>query len=187
MYLKLKPNHIIRLSPSKPMLINTEEDIQIAISKIESVILSMLDGTKTEDSLVAAVLSELQINTQKEIELVNQNIKNIITHFSSFITFEENSSSNIENIVYGDLSYELPYELSIELTNKCLLECRHCYKEAGHSCHSFINKKDLINFLQNLGHKVHTVQLTGGEALMHPDFWEILEFCKTNSQGQQNC
>ena len=49
MYLKLKPNHIIRLSPSKPMLINTEEDIQIAISKIENTLVGRAKELTSED------------------------------------------------------------------------------------------------------------------------------------------
>ena len=179
MYLELKLNYIIRMLPSKPMLIDTEEDDQILISQLESVILSMLDGTKTEEMVQNDILSELQITSEKEKKTVIDNISNIVDHFSPYIDIREKPSKR-SAFVYGDLSQEIPYELSIELTDRCLLECKHCYKEAGNYGHKFINTERLIDFLRKVKNKVHTIQLTGGEAMMHPEFEIILNYCKNN-------
>ena len=136
------------------MLIDTEEDDQILISQLESVILSMLDGTKTEEMVQNDILSELQITSEKEKKTVIDNISNIVDHFSPYIDIREKPSKR-SAFVYGDLSQEIPYELSIELTDRCLLECKHCYKEAGNYGHKFINTERLIDFLRKVKNKVH--------------------------------
>lgn len=139
------------------MLIDTEEDDQILISQLESVILSMLDGTKTEEMVQNDILSELQITSEKEKKTVIDNISNIVDHFSPYIDIREKPSKR-SAFVYGDLSQEIPYELSIELTDRCLLECKHCYKEAGNYGHKFINTERLIDFLRKVKNKVHPIE-----------------------------
>lgn len=177
MYLKLKSDYIIKNSPTKPMLINTSEDTQFTISHIESIILGLLDGTKEQNTIHDIILSKLQTASKKERQIVITNIDTVIDHFSDYIDISPSLSLR-KNFIFGDLEHEYPYELSIELTNSCLLECKHCYKEASSCKHTTINTTSLISFLEQARDKVHTIQLTGGEAMLHPDFWKILDYCK---------
>jgi MoaA/NifB/PqqE/SkfB family radical SAM enzyme len=72
-----------------------------------------------------------------------------------------------------------PEELTLTITSRCNLLCRHCWPESGPQ-----NRNGHVP-LQHLHHAVTTwhdagvkrLCLTGGEPLLHPNWQEILEFC----------
>jgi radical SAM protein with 4Fe4S-binding SPASM domain len=80
--------------------------------------------------------------------------------------------------ITGSREAFIPPHLSLELTTECNLRCRHCYRESDSSQHDFFPTADLLKLLTEL-HRLglRTVELTGGEPLLHPDFLEILSFC----------
>ena len=62
------------------------------------------------------------------------------------------------------------------ITGKCNCKCRHCYMSAPqHKVEEFTHEQcmDIIAQLSACG--VQTVSLTGGEALIRKDFWEIVD------------
>ena len=64
--------------------------------------------------------------------------------------------------------------LFFEITDKCNLECRHC----GSSCTTegtYLTANDIRRTLETIGTDKPTICLTGGEPLMHPDFFGIAE------------
>ena len=68
----------------------------------------------------------------------------------------------------------------VEITDACNLACRVCYADAkGDRMLSFDDLRRSVNELVALKGGLDSVQLTGGEAAMHPQFWEILEFLYT--------
>jgi uncharacterized radical SAM superfamily Fe-S cluster-containing enzyme len=63
----------------------------------------------------------------------------------------------------------------VEITNICNLECRVCYADArGSQIMPFETFKTYIRNLIDKKHTIDSIQLTGGEASMHPQFWEML-------------
>ncbi len=71
----------------------------------------------------------------------------------------------------------MPSELHIDLTDACTERCVHCYVPEGR-CHYIkyeLAKNIIEEFRQMGGMSVH---LTGGEAMMHPDFKRICRLCK---------
>lgn len=71
----------------------------------------------------------------------------------------------------------LPVEFHMDVTDACTEHCVHCYvPQKNHFLPIAMVKKALLEFrdLQGL-----TLHLTGGEAMMHPDFREICLFCKS--------
>ena len=76
--------------------------------------------------------------------------------------------------IYGEEGKAYPAFMSLELTNKCNLKCTHCYKEADSVNNSFINKELALKILSQIAGKVYCLDLTGGEATLHPDFQEIV-------------
>lgn len=66
------------------------------------------------------------------------------------------------------------------ITGKCNCKCRHCYMSAPqHKVEEFTHEQcmDIIAQLAACG--VQTVSLTGGEALVRKDFWEIVDALTT--------
>lgn len=64
--------------------------------------------------------------------------------------------------------------LFFEITDQCNLNCRHC----GSKCSSkgqFLTVEDVRTTLETIDRDKPAVCLTGGEPMLHPDFFEIAE------------
>lgn len=66
--------------------------------------------------------------------------------------------------------------LQLHITEKCNLDCRHCYLgRRGNASLSLALAKKAIKEFSDVGLKL---PITGGEPLMHKDFWEILRYAR---------
>ena len=72
-----------------------------------------------------------------------------------------------------------PLVMQLGITNKCNLRCRHCYEEAQTLRDMSIDQFTCImnKFLEtvNMWGKYGVVWLTGGEPVVHPEFWQFVE------------
>lgn len=83
----------------------------------------------------------------------------------------------LDELFYKTAVKTLPFIAKIALTHDCNLTCRHCYLgppqgrvlEAGEF-------KEIITQLARSG--VLFLTFTGGEPMMYPGFWEIIEFAR---------
>lgn len=69
--------------------------------------------------------------------------------------------------------------VSLEVTRSCNLRCKHCYNDSGvrkRNELSFEEIKQLIAQFENTG--VLNVMLTGGEPLLHPRLFDIIEYIR---------
>ena len=64
--------------------------------------------------------------------------------------------------------------LELQMTNRCNLQCRHCY--IGERPHRDLSKKQIQMVLEQF-EEIQGLRLllSGGEPLLHPDFWEVNE------------
>lgn len=72
----------------------------------------------------------------------------------------------------------IPLKVDIEVTNSCNLQCKYCYIESKSKNNQInLSKNYLINLFDELK-KMGTlfITITGGEALLHPDIFEIMEY-----------
>lgn len=68
--------------------------------------------------------------------------------------------------------------LFFEITSQCNLRCKHC----GSSCSSqgeMLTVDDVDSVLQTLGKEKPIICLTGGEPMMHPDFFAFAELLRS--------
>ena len=68
--------------------------------------------------------------------------------------------------------------LFFEVTNRCNLNCKHC----GSSCTSkgqFLTVNDVKKTIESVLPERPSICLTGGEPMLHPDFFEIAEQIKS--------
>lgn len=76
---------------------------------------------------------------------------------------------------YKGKKYQIQVKkLYIELTTRCNARCPYCYNSAGiHNDN--IDTEKLICFLnRELGQEIAEVHLSGGEPLMHQDYWKFV-------------
>ena len=87
-----------------------------------------------------------------------------------------------ENVRTPPPTVELIHRLesvSFEITRKCNLRCRHCYSDSGKQLRNELTVeeiKSLIDELAAMG--VLAITFTGGEPLMHPHIFELMEYAK---------
>jgi radical SAM protein with 4Fe4S-binding SPASM domain len=90
--------------------------------------------------------------------------------------------SPVENPRAPPPSVELVHRLesvSFETTRTCNLRCRHCYSDSGTQLGDELTVEEikaLIDHLADMG--VLAITFTGGEPLMHPHIFELMEYAK---------
>ena len=74
-------------------------------------------------------------------------------------------------------------EVTIELTNYCLHECKYCSSKTTkfHSEAKFIKVQEVIDFLETF-ETIDRINLSGGEPISHPKFYNILLICREFSR-----
>ncbi len=121
----------------------------------------------------------------KEINEIAKNVSSIYnTSIQSSKKVVEEFISNFELIIKGiktcpkkSISYKSPLSLSLILTYRCNLSCRHCL--VGEKRYSNLTDlslehiKKLASEAEELG--IFTVVLNGGEPMVRHDFFDILE------------
>jgi radical SAM protein with 4Fe4S-binding SPASM domain len=79
--------------------------------------------------------------------------------------------------ITGSTEYFTPIHISVEMTNRCNLRCSYCYNSFLEN-EERLTTQELLRTLQEwreLG--LLSLELTGGEPLLHEGFWEVLEYC----------
>jgi len=66
-------------------------------------------------------------------------------------------------------------EVTIEITNKCPHMCLYCSSNATPNG-KHLDKDVIINFLRRIDN-IERINISGGEPLSHPNFYEILMYC----------
>lgn len=108
-------------------------------------------------------------------------------HTDSLIPFEEKTccggatceptSRSSQHSEFTDQSRNKTCTVLIEITDACNLACRVCYADSkGDRLIPFDDFCDVITRLIALKSELDSVQITGGEASLHPDFWRMLKF-----------
>lgn len=139
-----------------------------------------LKKATTIDDMTVAFLKEFSVAGEYE------DVKRLISNFVYSVNktqqlFREQNENDIAVNnpikVSGIEGRYVPYLLNIELTNKCNLNCTHCYKEAN--CHKInnIDLDDLSLLFSFLDSSNLSVTLTGGEPTLHPKFEKVVELC----------
>jgi uncharacterized radical SAM superfamily Fe-S cluster-containing enzyme len=91
--------------------------------------------------------------------------------------------------IAGDFSNQMSNKtctVLVEITDACNLACRVCYSDSrGDRILSLSDFKEHVGGLLKEKGTLDSVQITGGEASLHPQFWEILEWlCSQKRVGR---
>ena len=90
---------------------------------------------------------------------------------------EKNNPSPLEDVQkYKFYDNRFVQTAHWSITGKCNCRCRHCYMSAPqHKVEEFTHEQCLDIIAQMAACGIQTVSLTGGEALIRKDFWEIVD------------
>jgi 7,8-dihydro-6-hydroxymethylpterin dimethyltransferase len=84
---------------------------------------------------------------------------------------------------FSDQSENKTCTLLVEITNACDLACQVCYADAKGDKIIPINQlKRYLNSLIIQKEELDSVQITGGEAILHSQFWDILDWLYQQKQ-----
>ncbi|MFH1101492.1 MAG: radical SAM protein [Methanobacteriota archaeon] len=166
----------LHLTPNDSYIFS--KNLIIPINRDAATLLRLSNGKRSISTILKTACAENEANDA-------ETKKNVLAFFidaekKGYVILQTKQSSNSYKIpVTGDFSVFYPYMLSIELTHQCNLQCAHCYLDAGPGKKPvFIDTNKLISCLDALHlNGLQIVELTGGEALLHPDFYRILDFC----------
>jgi MoaA/NifB/PqqE/SkfB family radical SAM enzyme len=79
------------------------------------------------------------------------------------------------------IDYDAPLFIAWQLNSACNLDCLHCCEEAGHTMPNELNRKEIIRFCEEIAElKIPYVAISGGEPLLHQDFFKICEFFRSH-------
>ena len=83
-----------------------------------------------------------------------------------------------------------PYTLDViylHLTRRCNLGCKYCYLSAGKGLDNELSTEEMKQFIDQmraLAGPKQGIAVTGGEPMLHPDFWEILDYLTSDGEDK---
>lgn len=144
-------------------------------------VMKLCDGTRS----VAELLNELRVRRRANVvsdSVYSESVLKFLQEAEKrgHIEFGMSSRSKPEHIkVTGSTEVFLPIHISLELTRRCNLSCSYCYSfENPCEPEAELPGSLIIEILASwVECGLRGIELTGGEPLLHPDFWAILDFC----------
>ena len=79
-----------------------------------------------------------------------------------------------------------PLYVAWQITNECNLACLHCIEESGpgKAFRDELSREEALRIIDDLmDHEVPYLSLSGGEPMLHPHFFELVE--RVTSRGSQ--
>jgi radical SAM protein with 4Fe4S-binding SPASM domain len=170
----LNKNYKLLQFPSYGVLVNKIDNSTIFVNKDAVNLLALCDG-KTDIFHLTKILIE-KAGQKEDMSKALSNVNLFINYaVSQGHLLLSNEATEIEIDKRGSLDYFLPSHVVVELTNYCNLKCKHCYRSKEHA--GFIETNSLLKLLESLSNEtLLSVELTGGEPTLHPDFTKIVVF-----------
>lgn len=146
-----------------------------AVNRDGAMVLELCDGTRTAAKLAADFSGrspDNKLSVEDAVSFLAAAVK------TGMIDASETPGKLSEARITGSFDHFYPEHTTVELTNNCDLFCRHCYRSSSAQADLFIGYEPLLRYLEDFyAHGGAIVELTGGEAALHPDFFRITEWC----------
>lgn len=150
----------------------------VDINDTAAEILQLCNGYRNMEAIIREIAQKYDAST----DITRINVQEFLLPLLNLgIIIDEKEEMDIRR-VKGSEDVHYPDHIIWELTSACPLRCRHCYLPSKQ--HKFIDSENInkiMNLIEETG--VYSVQLTGGEALLHPEIERITEqLCALNIQ-----
>lgn len=147
-------------------------DLPIFVNDTAAEILRICDGTKSISD-VYATLAQKYNEPVEEIEEKLHDFWEIALKANHIFLSKDPRLDGNKIVISGSKDYWTPDLLSVEITHNCPLKCRHCFLSAGCGKTMSLSVWRLISDSVVSMH-IPQVQLTGGEPLLHPSFFDMM-------------
>lgn len=174
MYPTLKKVKYIRRQPDISVVCEIKEN-KILRHPINGTAVSILELC-TGQNEINEIIENLSIKYSENKKKVKTLVYDFIEFSQRLGIIETSNKPLLEEIIIdmkGNDQWWTPNVIIMEITHACSLSCKHCYLDAGDL--KYMNFNEFISIceeIDTLG--VDTVQLTGGEPLIHPDFSKMV-------------
>ncbi len=177
MYPKLTKKSFLKIRPNaylfSPYYKGGFRD-SVKINKTAADILSFCDGTHSVDYIVGTLKNKYK---EKE-DIVRKNVEGFLVPLINSGIIENETkcikSESSKSHIKGSKKIFYPDILIWEVTDFCPLNCKHCYlTKKNNNVFSKIDIQRVFEIIDKSG--VYQVQLTGGEALSHPNVDYIID------------
>lgn len=150
----------------------TEKDFKLTPDTV--VLLELCTGANT----VSEIVDILSKQSGEPAEELAESVHTIVTVLQNkgIITIKKAPSTTR----IKEITVKYPLEVAqIEITNKCNLSCLHCFNASGAPHPDELTTQEIFSLLDTLSPMgVYQVTFTGGEPLLHPDIFEIVEHAR---------
>lgn len=144
------------------------------INEIATEILSQFDGTKTYQNILD-IFSKKYKESHHDIDI---KINKLLTPLVQQYGFEIKNQTTpiLHKVKIEKYSNIYPTVVSIELTDRCNIHCKHCYGNFSIEKANYIPKNKLAHIFKSMKDVgVLTVELTGGDPSVYPYTSEAIE------------
>lgn len=164
---------------------------EMRLDRVRFKIASLCDGRNTLEEIKNAIGDDLDHSK----EYVDEFVKATLNMFNNYCAvfwredkleipkdFMFHSPSNSQ--LQEDRQLSAPLFVIWEVTGACNLRCKHCLSDSGKPTQNELNTqeaKELIDALEKM--KVFYLNFSGGEPLVRPDIFEILEYASRKRMG----
>ncbi len=143
------------------------------LNRTAAEILVMCDGSITGERILVRLCNQYG----KPVEEKRPWVRDFLIQVQGLglLDFSETPTPGGPSIsVTGSFTHPTPAHATVELLSRCDLRCRHCYYEASPEADEVMPYERAAELFELLSrHGVLGIELTGGEALIHPDFQRI--------------
>lgn len=181
----LRKDYTIKSTDTDCLVIENayNKSVSLPIFQAQAVYLSLFDGLR-EDEEINYVVDELFGNDSFKLKSVNRFLMPIELAYSVFGVYEHkyeplqflSQKYKNENSVF----LHIPRYLTLCLTHKCRRKCIYCYANPAYS--NKIEKDAMSDYMiekilaDAFNMAIEGVLLTGGEPMMHPYVYNIIDF-----------
>ncbi|MGB8451876.1 MAG: PqqD family peptide modification chaperone [Anaerocolumna sp.] len=175
MYPQLTEKSFVKQKPDKKAHVyssfNNHIRGAILINESASSILGLCDGIHSEGDIITILSNKYK----EDKNIVKENVQGFLDPFIRCGALKDNKVEILHNkILRGSSEVYYPDILCWEITDYCPLNCRHCYLPNKNN--HIISKDDIESILKIIDVMgVYQVQVTGGEALTHPELEYIVD------------
>ncbi len=169
---------------------------EIALDDIEIRVIELCNGSLYVKDIADFIAEEFCLSERDSCWKTTQSINKFINYFAinwceekknGALPQKADPSNNNKETQENDTTeqyYSAPLSVIFELTNSCNLKCKHCLVDAGAANNqelSFADIKKIIDQLHEL--KVLNINFGGGEPLLRPDLFDILQYTSNLNIG----
>jgi uncharacterized Fe-S cluster-containing radical SAM superfamily protein len=175
-YPQLGKNVSLHMSPSYALVLYGNPPKPLRVSNDTIDILACCNGMQTVGDIL---INHINANNRSNDVEISKAIVTLAGLIREKIVILDKKPKKVELQIAGSRTIFYPTNLQVELTTACNLRCSYCYRKSGsNEAKGRLATSKLLEILRVLSDNgLHSVELTGGEPLLHPDFIQIVRFC----------